>query len=79
MNLVEENDKISFILSREEAIVLFDWLSRFNEMGKSEMFHDQSEERVLWDMESLLERTITEAFYSNYSEILSKAREKVRD
>lgn len=75
----QDKDKILLELTKEEAIVLLDWLSRFNEKEKPELFKDQAEERVLWDMEASIEKVIGETFDSNYAEILSKAREKVRN
>lgn len=75
----QDKDKVLLELTKEEAIVLLDWLSRFNEDEKPELFKDQAEERVLWDVEASIEKVISENFDSNYAEILSKAREKVRD
>lgn len=75
----QDKDKVLLELTKEEAIVLLDWLSRFNEEEKLELFKDQAEERVLWDVEASIEKVISETFDSNYAEILSKAREKVRD
>lgn len=66
-------------LTNDEAIILLDWLSRFNEKENQDSFKDQAEERVLWDMEASLEKIINETFDVNYVELLSKAREKVRD
>lgn len=79
MESTQKNNKVLLELTKEEAIVLLDWLSRFNEDEKSKFFQDQAEERVLWNMEASLEKTISEVFESNYGEILYKAREKVRD
>ena len=51
----QNNDEILLELSSEEAIVLFDWPSRFNEKENLALFKDKAEERVLWDMEAVLE------------------------
>lgn len=75
----QKKDKVILELTKEEAIVLFDWIYRLNEKEKPELFEDQAEERVLWDIEASIEEVISETFESNYAEILSKAREKVRD
>ena len=66
-------------LTNEEAIVLLEWLSRFNKVEKPDLFQDQAEERVLWDIEASLEQIIPELFNNDYAEILSKARDIVRD
>ncbi|MDO6517796.1 hypothetical protein [Zobellia uliginosa] len=79
MESKQNEKKIVVELTKEEAIVLLDWLSRFNERENRDLFQDQAEERVLWDMEASIEKVIGETFDSNYAEILSKAREKVRD
>ena len=72
------NEKVHLELSREEALVLFDWLSRFNK-AEHHTFEDQAEQRVLWDMEAMLESTLVEPFESNYGELIAQARTTVRD
>jgi hypothetical protein len=70
--------KVTLELSREEAIVFFEWLARFN---KSEDWHfeDQAEQRVLWNLEATMESVLVEPFDPNYTQILATARAKVRD
>ena len=65
-------------LSRDEALVFFEWLSRFNKVANS-TFDDQAEQRVLWDIEGKLESILTEPLDSNYDERLAEARAHVRD
>lgn len=65
-------------LSREAAVVLYEWLARFNETGKS-AFANQAEQRVLWDLESVLESGLAEPFSPDYATILASARQAVRD
>ncbi len=79
MESMQKKDKLLLELTKEEAIVLFDWLFRFNEKEKQDFFHDQAEERVLWNMEASLEKVLPEILSTNYVEILSKSRKKVRD
>ncbi len=71
------NSGISINLSNEEALVLLDWVTRFNE--DENIFQDQAEERVLFDLESVLEEKISETFSDDYSAVLQRAQEKVRD
>ncbi|MEM6737167.1 MAG: hypothetical protein AAF620_13975 [Bacteroidota bacterium] len=73
----KENSGILINLSNEEALVLLDWVTRFNE--DENIFQDQAEERILFDLESVLEEKISETFSDDYSAVLQKAREKVRD
>lgn len=74
-----KDDKKNIELSKDEAIVLFEFLSRFNENTDSDKFEDQAEERVLWDIECILEKELSEPFRSDYQDIVKKARENVRD
>lgn len=71
--------KLNIELTKEEAIVLFEFLGRFNERDDSSIFEDQSEQRVLWDIECILEKELSEPFQANYQEIVKKARKAVRD
>ncbi|MDQ0417278.1 hypothetical protein J2Z48_001450 [Croceifilum oryzae] len=59
-------------------IVLYDWVCRFNE-DELTKFEDQAEQRMLWDIESMLESKLAEPLNSKYNELLRTAREKVRD
>ena len=70
--------KIQINLSKDEAIILFDFLSRFSNDNTLEIVN-QSETRVLWNLLCDLEKILKEPFLENYKEILEKAREKVRD
>lgn len=72
-------DKTQLELSRDEALVLFDWITRFNNRDEETSFEDQAEQRVLWNLEAMLEQVLVEPFDSNYEAILAKARAKVRD
>jgi len=75
----ENNKDVTLNLSDDEALVLFEWLSRFNEKEYQSLFKDQAEQRVLYDLEAVLEKVIVESFDSDYSKSLSKARENIRD
>ena len=71
--------KVYIELTKDEAIVLFEFLARINEKDRLDLFIDQSEQRVLWDIECILEIPLSELFGADYSEIVRKAREQVRD
>lgn len=73
----KENSGIRISLSNEEALVLLDWLTRFNESENT--FQDQAEERVLFDLESILEQKMSDTFSDNYSAVLQKARDKINE
>ncbi|MBA3237671.1 MAG: hypothetical protein H0T62_04880 [Parachlamydiaceae bacterium] len=73
------NNSVCLKLSNDETIILFDWLSRFNECDHASLFQDQAEERILFDMEAILEKCMNEIFDSDYKQQLLEAREKIRD
>ena len=65
--------KVRLELSGDEALVFFDWLRRFNHTG-TKSFEDQAEQRVLWDIESMLESALVEPLDANYDILLATAR-----
>ena len=71
-------EKVRLELSREEALVFFEWLTRFNK-AEDKTFEDQAEQRVLWDIEGMLESALAEPFEPEYGDLLAQARAKVRD
>ncbi|MCA6362347.1 MAG: hypothetical protein IM638_04875 [Bacteroidetes bacterium] len=73
------DEKVIIELTKNEAIVLFEFLGRFNENDGLSKFEDQSEQKVLWDIERILEKQLSEPFRADYGEIVAKAREQVRD
>lgn len=70
--------KVTLELSPDEALIFFEWLHRFNE-AQNKTFEDQAEQRVLWNMEAMLESALVEPLDPNYDELLAAARAKVRD
>ncbi|MGO4431754.1 hypothetical protein AB4Y88_00200 [Paenarthrobacter sp. RAF9] len=74
---MDEKEHISFKLSRDEALVLFDWLARFNKSNSSNLT-DQAEQRVLWDIESSLESVLIQVFSEDYSSLLDEARGRLQ-
>ena len=73
-----ETSAIQLSLSRDEAIVIFEFLSRYSDTG-SLSIEDQAEQRVLWDMCASLESQLHEPISPNYDEILRNSRDSVRD
>jgi hypothetical protein len=65
-------------LSREEALVLFEFLSRFSDQ-ETLAIEDQAEARVLWDILAALESELDEPFQPDYANKLSEARSNIRD
>lgn len=74
---MSSSDRITLSLSRDEAIVLFEWISRYNQSAPE--LEDQGEQRVLWDIEAALESVLDAPFAADYPSVLSGARARVRD
>lgn len=72
------NDPIVLTLDGDEALVFFEWISRYNKRDDVR-FADQAEQRVLWDLEASLESALAEPFSGDYDALLAAARERVRD
>ncbi|WP_421764860.1 hypothetical protein [Ekhidna sp.] len=66
-------------LSNEEALVLFELLSRISNADTKLDFVDQAEQRVLWNLEAELEKQLTVPLLTNYKEQLEAARNELRD
>lgn len=69
---------VKLSLTKDESIVFFEFLSRFSNEKKLTI-EDQSEERVLWNLQSDLEKVLAEPFQENYIEKLLEARNNLRD
>ena len=74
-----KENEVNIRLTKDEAFVLFDFLGRFNENEDNNIFEDQSEQRVLWNIESILEKELSEPFKKDDNEALKLARDNVRD
>ncbi|MEO0965283.1 MAG: hypothetical protein AAFY08_09205 [Planctomycetota bacterium] len=68
---------ISLSLSREEALVFFEWLSRTDNDEDLDFDHS-SEQAVLWLLHAQLESTLTEPFDADYAELVDQARRRVK-
>ena len=64
---------VNLTLSKDEALVLFEFLSRFSDEEKLEI-KDKSEEQVLWNVQASLEKLLSEPFSKEYLSLLDKAR-----
>ncbi len=74
------NNKISVKFTRDELLVLSDLIYRINSKKVlNNFFEDQSEQRVLWDLESMLEKNTSNILSWDYLKDLKKARENIRD
>ena len=77
MEVKKEEDKTFVEFTEDETVVLLEWLFQFNQQNYN--FSDQAEQRVLFDLEAILESVSTAVISENYKTALSIAREKIRD
>jgi len=73
------DQKINIVLTKDEALVLFDFLGRFNAQEHINIFEDQAEQRILWDIEAQMEQALVDPLKPNYTDLVMEARDKVRD
>ena len=67
------SDEVSLTLTRDEALVLFEFVSRFSDTDKLSIV-DQAEERALWNLTCVLEKVLSEPFGADYEEVIRRAR-----
>ena len=65
-------------LTGDEALVLFEFLARFDD-HEVLIVQDQAEERALWNLQCLLEKQLVEIFDPNYKALLEAVRGRLRD
>ena len=68
--------KTAIELSPNEALVLIDFLIRFQEEEELKIV-DPAEEQLLWDLCAMLEPKVPELLDKNYKQLLEKARKVV--
>ena len=72
--------KHNITVTWEEIIILSELISRINESNiLKNFFEDQSEQRVLWNLECLLEKNTSNIFSKDYKIKLQEARDNIRD
>ena len=71
-------EDVKFELTKDEALVLFGFLSRFSNEDVLDI-QDQAEERALWNLNCALEKVLIEPFSERWLEIISAARTRLRD
>lgn len=71
---------VTLQLSNPEALVLFEFLARGAD-GRPEDYRveHQAEQRVLWDLQAMLESKLVEPIVPEYDSLLQRAREEVQD
>ena len=65
-------------LTRDQALVLFEWLSRLDE-GDGFRCEHEAERHVLWILQGQLEKELVEPLQPNYKELFAQARSRFVD
>ena len=71
--LMMSDDSITMTLSRQEALVLFDWLASLDD-GNASSICDDAQQQVVWAVEGRLEKVLTEVLAPDYTNIISNAK-----
>ena len=71
-------NSVNVELDRNEALVLVEFLRRISDNGDWSV-EDTSEVRALWNLQSLLEKSLPEILEPNYNEAVEAARDALRD
>lgn len=74
---MEGGERVVLTLSRAEALVLFEWLARCDEAAYSS--DHEAEQRVVWTLESQLEKALPELLSAEYRLKLERSRDSVLD
>ena len=70
-------NQIEIKFSKNEAIILFEFLTRFCEENKLQI-EDETEAIVLWNLQCELEKNLIEPFREDYNEIVKEARNSLK-
>lgn len=76
---IYKDTNLNLTVTKDEALVLFEFLARFNQAEHPEIFEDQAEQKTLWILQGQLEKQLAEPFRSDYLDIINKARNQIRD
>ncbi|NHZ33286.1 hypothetical protein [Massilia rubra] len=69
---------VTLTLTSDESLVLFAFLQRFSDTDRLTI-EDQAEQRALWNLCCVFEKSSVGAFQGSYQEALDAARARLRD
>jgi hypothetical protein len=72
-----EGEQVTIRLSSDQALVLYELLSRFDQEEELSI-EDRAEERVLGDVHAQLEKALVAPFDPRYEELVAAARDRLR-
>ena len=70
-----KNETVALTVTKAEALILFELLANFHEESSIQV-RDQAERIALWNLSSLLEKSLVDLFSPNYKELLLQAKQK---
>lgn len=70
--------EVEIKLTKDEALVLFDFVSHFSNDDKLSI-QDQAEERALWNLTCIFEKQLVEPFSPEWDKIIEAAKNRLRD
>ena len=74
MEITKKSNDYIIKLNNYEVLVFFDWLVKFVENNE---INDEAEQKILYDLECLLESTLEEPFMENYKNPIHIAKKSI--
>ena len=74
MEITKKSNDYIIKLKNYEVLVFFDWLVKFVENNE---INDEAEQKILYDLECLLESTLEEPFMENYKNLIHIAKKSI--
>ena len=74
MEITKKSNDYIIKLNNYEDLVFFDWLVKFVENNE---INDEDEQKILYDLECLLESTLEEPFMENYKNLIHIAKKSI--
>ena len=74
MEIKKESNDYTIKLNNYEVLVFFEWLVKFVENNE---IIDEAEQKILYDLECLLESTLEESFMENYKDLIHIAKKSI--
>jgi hypothetical protein len=72
-----EADEVVVRVSADEALVLFEWLHRGEDLDRPAPIEHRAERVALRNFSALLESELVEPFKANYTALVDSARERL--
>ena len=72
-SVTDHGDGVIIRLSRDEALVLFEWLHRCENEGRFTAPDHHAEQVALWNLSALLERELVEPLRPDYARLVADA------